>query len=99
MKRIGDFLGENFQREEYEEAAEFASFNKLKDKERANYFQNSRLQARDPGNPESYKVRRGKVGGFRDYFKDEEITWIEQLVDEELAHVFGYIRDVKDAAR
>jgi alcohol sulfotransferase len=92
LKRVGVFMGENFSDGEYKEAAEFASFNKLKEKERANYFQNSRLQARDPANPESYKVRRGKVGGFRDYFKDGEIAWIEQLVDEELDSVFGYSR-------
>ena len=90
LKRIGEFLGENFILEEIDEAVEFASFNTLKEKERANYFENARLQARDPGNPESYKVRRGKVGGYRDYFKYEEITWIDQLVDGELAPIYGY---------
>jgi hypothetical protein len=98
LKRIGAFIGENFNDGEYAEAAEFASFSKLKEKERVNYFQNSRLKARNSGNPNSYKVRRGKVGGFRDYFMGEEITWIEQLVDAELNPIFGYLRDLKDAA-
>ena len=92
LKRAGEFLGENFSQNEIGEAVEFASFNKLKEKERSNYFQNSRLQARNPGNPDSYKVRRGKVGGFRDYLNDEDIAWVEQLVDNELDPVFGYAR-------
>ena len=92
LKRISEFLGENFSQNEIGEAVEFASFNKLKEKERANYFENARLQARDPNNPESFKVRRGKVGGFRDYLNDKEITWIERLVDDQLDPIFGYTR-------
>lgn len=99
LKRIGAFLGESFTQNELDEAIEFASFNKLKEKERANYFGNSRLQARDLNNPESFKVRRGKVGGFRDYFNDVEITWIEHLVDKELTHIYGYMRGAGSFAR
>ncbi len=92
LKRTAEFLGENFDHKEIEEAVEFSSFNKLKERERANYFENTRLQARDPSNPESFKVRRGKVGGFRDYLDGEDIAWIERLVDNELDTIFGYGR-------
>jgi alcohol sulfotransferase len=92
LERTSEFLGESFSQDEIEDAVEFASFNKLKEKERANYFQNSRIQARDAQNLESYKVRRGKVGGYRDYFKDEEIAWIDQLVEQELNQIYGYKR-------
>jgi len=44
----------------------------------------------DRGNPDSYKVRRGKVGGYRDYFDDAEIARIDALVTETLDPVYGY---------
>jgi hypothetical protein len=33
-----------------------------------------RLTPGDPANPESYKVRQAKVGGYRDYFTDTEVA-------------------------
>ncbi len=85
MARLLAFLGEDFSAEEINEAVEFTSFEALKRKERENFFHNSRLQARNVEDPDSYKVRRGKVGGYRDYFSAEEIERIDRLVNERLA--------------
>lgn len=85
MARLMTFLGQQFSDEEIAEAVEFASFEALKRKERDNYFHNSRLQARNVEDPDSYKVRRGKVGGYRDYFSEAEIERIDQFVAERLA--------------
>lgn len=84
MGRLLAFLGQDFTSEEIAEAVEFASFEALKRKERDNYFRNSRLKARDVEDPDSYKVRRGKVGGYRDYFSEEEVARIDRFVDERL---------------
>lgn len=46
----------------------------------------------DPGNADSYKVRRAKVGGYRDYFSDEEISRIDAYVEQTLLPNFGYTR-------
>jgi alcohol sulfotransferase len=35
-------------------------------------------------------VRKAKVGGYRDYFDDRQITAMQQLVSERLDPVFGY---------
>lgn len=59
-------------------------------KEEANFFANTRLAPRDAENPFSFKVRRGKVGGFRDYFEDEQIACLTRIVREELRPSFGY---------
>jgi hypothetical protein len=48
------------------------------------------LKPAERGNVDSYKVRRGKVGGFRDYFSDAEIREIEDYVRGRLDPVFGY---------
>jgi len=41
-------------------------------------------------NPNSYKVRKAKVGGYRDYFDDEQIRAMNERLGERLAPVFGY---------
>lgn len=71
---------------------DFASVENLRKKEETNYFwrSGSRLKAADPDNPDSYKVRRAKVGGYRDYFDDAELAAIDALVAERLDPAFGY---------
>ena len=48
------------------------------------------MTARDKDNPESFKVRRGKVGGWRDYFTEAEVALIEAELDRTLLPGFGY---------
>jgi hypothetical protein len=84
MARLLAFLDQDFSAGEIRDAVEFASFEALKRKERDNYFRNTRLQAKDVEDPDSYKVRRGKVGGYRDYFSADEIERIDQFVNERL---------------
>jgi len=50
----------------------------------------SRMLPGDPKNPDSYKVRRGKVGGFSDYFDEDQVNTIEQLLQQALQPVYGY---------
>ena len=47
LMRIADFLEVEFTASQYADAIEFASFDKLKEKETQNFFGRSRLQARD----------------------------------------------------
>jgi hypothetical protein len=48
------------------------------------------MMPRDKDNPNSYKVRRAKVGGYRDYFTDEEVAAIDQRLAETLHPLFSY---------
>jgi hypothetical protein len=92
LARVVDFLGAPFSKEEVAEAVEFAAFENLKELERTNFFKNSRLTPKDADDPDSFKVRRGKVGGYTDYFDDEQIGAMEALVGSRLDPVFGYGR-------
>jgi hypothetical protein len=87
---IVDFLGAPFSKDEISEAVEFAAFENLKELERKNFFNNSRLAPRNADDPDSFKVRRGKVGGYVDYFDEEQVAAMETLVAERLDPVFGY---------
>jgi hypothetical protein len=73
------------------ETIEFSSVENLRKLEQENYFRGgSRLKAKDSSNPDSFKVRRAKVGGYRDYFDDEQVANIDELVNTRLSEVFGY---------
>jgi alcohol sulfotransferase len=50
------------------------------------------LKPADPNNPQSFKVRRAKVGGYRDYFDDAETRQIDAITNESLSPVWGYER-------
>jgi hypothetical protein len=92
------FLGEDVSIDAIKGAVDFASVKKMRKMESENYFwrSGSRVQARDPDNPHSYKVRKAKVGGYRDYFDDEQIATLDALVDEQLKPVYGYTSEASD---
>ncbi len=86
-----EFLGAPFSKDEVSEAVDFAAFENLKELERTNFFKNSKkLTPTDPDDPDSFKVRRGKVGGYTDYFDAQQVAAMDSLVREGLDPVFGY---------
>jgi Sulfotransferase domain len=92
LRRILNFMGEQPTDKELGDAVAFASLeNMRKLEERSTFWRSgSVLKPGERGNVDSYKVRRGKVGGFRDYFTDAEVAQIEQYVRERLDPIFGY---------
>lgn len=82
-------------RRQIEEAVAFASYDNLKHMEQRKVFWLSgrRLLPGDRNNPDSYKVRRAKVGGYRDYFSQDQVAIIDALMGKTLSPVYGYGRD------
>jgi hypothetical protein len=72
------------------EAAHFASFENMRAMESGDVLKSGRLRARDKNDAESFKTRKGKVGGYVDYLSPEEITWMERRIKETLDPLFGY---------
>ncbi len=79
-------------------AVEFARFENLKKREAESFYQSEILQPGDPAEPNSFKVRRGKVGGFRDELSPAEIAEIDARIDALLAPGLGYRSDEQKAA-
>ncbi len=90
LARLVRHLGEDFGPEEIDEAVRFGSFENLRALERQGFFRNSGLSPRKARGRSISKVRRGKVGGYRDYFAAEQIAWIDSLVAERLSPTLGY---------
>ena len=58
--------------------------------EQRGFFRQGGLTLRNPSDPESFKVRRAKVGGFKDYFTEAQVAELEELVRSRLSPSFGY---------
>lgn len=90
LRRMVSFLEAPFSDQEIAQAVSFASFDNLRALEQANYFRNAGLTLRNPDDPDTFKVRRGKVGGYRDHFTPEQLAHIDALVRTRLDPVLGY---------
>ncbi len=90
LGRITALMGESFGAAEIEEAVAFGSFDNLRALESKGFFRQGGLRLRNPADPESFKVRRAKVGGYRDYFTPEQAAELEALVALRLSPAFGY---------
>jgi hypothetical protein len=92
MARIVEFLGMEPDEALLRDTVEFASVENMRQKEQENYFwrSGSRVKAKDVNDPNTYKVRKAKVGGYRDYFDDDQVAELDAMVDSRLLPVFGY---------
>jgi len=75
-----------------QEAIKFASFENMRKTELSDGFKHERLRPVDLNNPESFKVRRGKVGGYTEYLSPADIEYIEGYVSERLHPFFDRYR-------
>jgi hypothetical protein len=93
LARILAFLGQHPSETELADACDYASIDNMRRIERENANRlgaNARLKPADAGDPSSFKVRRGKIGGWRDYVTKEQAGEIDAMMRESLSPVFGY---------
>jgi len=75
--------------EAFAHALAFTEFENMKKLEAAGAFDSKILKPGDVTDPESFKVRRGKVGGYREYLSNEDQRYAEQAMNR-LDARFGY---------
>jgi hypothetical protein len=92
LARILERIGTPGSTEEIAEAVRFASFENMRrlEERRTFWLSGGRMKPRDHANPDSFKVRRGKVGGFRDYLDDEQVAALDAYLEKHLSPVFRY---------
>jgi hypothetical protein len=71
------------------EAVAFADFENMKKMEANNEFGTTILRARNVSDPDSFKVREGKVGGFAKHFEQADIDYLNRALSE-LDPFYGY---------
>jgi Sulfotransferase domain len=95
LKRIVDFIGTPGTPESIAGAVEFASVENMRAMETGRTFwkSGSRMVAKDASNPDSFKVRKAKVGGYRDYFDDAQVREMQELVRSRLDGFYDFPLD------
>ena len=75
-----------------EGAVEYSSVENMRKLEERNVFwlAGGRMRPGKKGDPNTYKVRRAKVDGYKDYFDDKQSAEIDELVRKELSPTYGY---------
>jgi len=92
LRRLLEWMELNPTDAEIDQSVEFAAFDNLKklEQKRVFWWSGTRMVPGQKGNPDSFKVRRAKVGGYRDYFDDEQVRQIDGYVRDHLDPMFGY---------
>jgi hypothetical protein len=93
LGRVLRFMGQEPTAAELQDCVAFASVENMRQLEEKQTFwlAGSRMRPKDKDNPNSYKVRRAKVGGYRDYFDDAQAAALERVIEERLLPGFGYL--------
>jgi hypothetical protein len=91
LRRVLDFSGlSQITDAEVKEAVEYASFHNMRKIEAGEEVKSFKLKAGDVNDPNSYKVRRGKVGGYRDELTPAQIERLEAKMAAMLPAFYGY---------
>lgn len=89
LRRVLSFIGIHVENRLVKAGAVAASFERMQELEHSDALGAGRLRPSDPSDPNSFKVRRGEVGGFRDELSASDVEY----VDTEMARLdpfFGY---------
>jgi hypothetical protein len=62
------------------DAVEFARFDNLRRLETSGRMRAAALRPKDPSDPNSFKVRKGRVGGHRETLSENDIAYIEETL-------------------
>ena len=90
FRRVLVALGETApQARHFEKALDFSRFDNMRKMEASLEYDRQLLQPGDVNDSESYKVRRGKIGGYVDYLDPSDIAYADQAMSA-LDPRFGY---------
>ena len=84
------FMGEPADPALVAETVRFAAFESLQQKEQEGFFHSDRLGRKQSGDAESAKVRKGRIGGYREALRPETVQELDRLIAERLDSAFGY---------
>lgn len=93
LHKITQLMGESFTEDEVRAAVEWGSFDNLQKLETKGTFSQGGMKLVNKDDPSTYKVRRGKVGGYREDFDPQQVEELEALVRDNILPELGYCQD------
>ena len=73
------------------------AFDNLQKLETSGTFSQGGMKLVNANDPSTFKVRRGKVGGYRDDFNEQQVAELEALVRDNILPELGYCQESTDA--
>jgi hypothetical protein len=74
-----DFLGIKVEASALSQAIEFARFENMRRLEAEGYFKSDAMRVVG-SDAEARKVREGRIGGYKEYMSEEDITFVESAI-------------------
>ena len=71
-------------------SVDYASFDNMLKMSLNELSEEPRLAPADPQDPESFKVRKGEIGGYKRYLSAADVEYVEEIIRRELPLSFGY---------
>ncbi|ESX82525.1 hypothetical protein X759_06685 [Mesorhizobium sp. LSHC420B00] len=106
LRSVGNFVGKSFDESNLADVVVSRSFKRMQQSEISGELgarYGGKLRPRNPDDPESFKVRKGKVGGYLDYLSVDDVAFCDNVLarldywkrlDEAfLRHGISYIGD------
>ena len=97
LQKIIQHMGEDFSEEEIRQAVAWGSFDNLQKLETSGTFKQGGMKLVNANDPSSFKVRRGKVGGYREDFAPQQVAELEALVRASILPELGYCSETAEA--
>ena len=95
LRRVLAFVGiDDVAPEIVADAVEFGSFDHMRQLEENEAFASEKLRPGRQGDHDTYKTRRGTVGGHRDELTVEQIARLDDMLAASAASRFGYTGEV-----
>lgn len=95
--RMLDHMGASRSSKQIAAAVDNNNFAKMHKREASGTYEQPQLEARDLSNRNSFKVRKGKIGGWRDEMDDETQRFVNCTLDE--YRYFDRMRELLDPAK
>ena len=93
LARIFDFIDLGKISEKHvKSAVEFSGFANMRKMEANNFFDSEILRTRDKSDPEAYKVRKGEIGGYREYLSDLDVEYINDQINNKFSHYYSFYK-------
>lgn len=90
LRQTLNFLELYVSDEAIEDAINYASFTNMRKMEEQQLFKSDVLKPADPSNPNTYKTRQKKLGGFTKHLNEETIAYMNRQIADNLSEVYRY---------
>jgi hypothetical protein len=98
--KIAQFMDFPIDLKAAKETKEFSAFENMKSLEKNGKLSvDGRFGPFNQSDNDSYKARKGKIGGFVDYLNSEDVQFLTDYIDTNLNPYFGYTHHLNEIVR